>query len=234
MRKLLSVPLLMAASASQAVVFYDLTKPEPPLAFANLDPNVIMMDDVLIPVNRLNGQPRISITRIDTKIFIAQPGTYTIEAWISKAKISNSVLQPEFPLTRLISDRRTYTVANEVRNITLFPTRGNELVNLPVLPLSYQGNDYGVIFFGMSFSAPLDRLGWVLADRPDVNIDGFWGHYGQGDSRNGPKVLFDDWASFNLKITGNPVPEPASIAVLGAACLVLLRRRARAATKFRG
>jgi hypothetical protein len=215
----------LSVSLARAALLYDLTQPNPPVGFANLDPNVVMMDDVLIPVNRLAGQPRISVTSAETSIFMHLQGTYTVTEWVSKARITGGQLQPEFPLTKLGSV--TFTLGgNQLRTITWVARNGGESFSLPVLPLNFQGNDYGVFFFGLSFSAPLQNIGWCLATGPDTNLDGFYAYYGAGDSRNGVKLLDGYRASFNLRIKGSPVPEPAScLVVAGGLVLGTTRRR---------
>lgn len=215
----------LIASLSRAALLYDLSLPNPPIAYANLGPNVTMMDDVLIPASRLNGAPRISATKLETKIYVARPGTYTFKTWIAKGRISGGVLQPEFPLTQLTTNTFTAQNANQIYPFTIGDgTR--QIFSLPLLPFEFEGSSYGMFFFGMSFSNPLSDIGWVLADRPDTNLNGFYGYYGPGDSRNGPIYLDGYRSSFNLKLTGEPVPEPS---ILAAALLapILMRRRTR-------
>lgn len=227
MKKWILIGLLPClVTQARAVQMYNLSDPNPPIAFANLDPGVINFDDILIPSNRMLGQPRISINQIVTRIDVAAAGTYGVEAWVAKAKILNGQLQPETPV-RVGTISFTLGAPNANQPIT-WGNGVNEVFALPVLPITYNTLQFGVFFFGLKFDAPLDRIGWNLANGPDSNIDGFYGYYGAGNSQNGVFGLGEYRASFNVKMQGSPVPEPTtwlSMAIGSFAILVIRRRR---------
>jgi hypothetical protein len=210
-----------------AAQLYDCTLPNPPVAFSNFDENVVMMDDVMVPLNRLNGESSVAITQFQVKMFVPISGTYRVTTWISKARITGGQLQPEFPLTQLTSQNYNFPTGNTINSITVVPTGGPTVATLPWLPFNFEGNDYGVFFIGMSFSAPLQNIGWIVADGLDTNLDGFYAYYGAGDARNGVKLLDGYRASFSIKVQGMGVPEPGTWLALGCGLAFVVRRRSK-------
>lgn len=221
---LIFVPLGML-SLARAQVIYDLTQPSPPVAFANTDPGVVMFDDVLIPLDRLGGQTTLSVKKATTLIYVPIAGTYRVTAWAAKGRITNGMLQPD-GIVQLQSQPFTFPDSNTLYSITV----GNgttEAFSVPLLPFTFEGNSFRMFFYGLSFDQPLQNVGWTLANGPDTNLDGFYAYYGAGSSQNGARILSGFRASFNLKVEGAPVPEPASALALVLGIAGSRRRRKR-------
>lgn len=94
---------------------------------------------------------------------------------------------------------------------------------------------YGYFFVGMKISTDLEQNLWVIASDPN-NLTFVTDDYQDGDPSTIDNFIFgfDDAdalikGTMSMKIEGNLVPEPASLATVGLAGLALLARRRRVA-----
>lgn len=219
--------ICIAITASvNAAVLYDVTNPNPPVAYGNVDKDAIMLDDILVPSNRSNGNRRIFIQKIEAKMFAPRAGTYTIKAWAAISNFNSGPI-PVFPPTLINTQSMTFA-SNEIKTLTIGDGTST-LFSTSLFPIINSGNNYGVFFFGFSFSESEANVGWTQADGPDFNLNGFWSYYGANDPRNRFQQFAGNYrSSFNIKITGFPIPEPStSLPICAGLVLIRIRRRSR-------
>lgn len=185
-----------------------------------------MLDDVLIPMERLARPLHADVRRVDTTIYVNWPGTYTIRLTAARARIVQGKLEPEDTVIAVAERTLSLRQPHEVRTIT-FGGGGVDLFSIPVVPFTF-GEIYGAFFLGLSFSRSLENIGWTLAEGPDENLNSFFAWYGESDPRNGQRFLGQATSSFNLKLTAaEPVPEQDPSVMFATVCLLVARRRRR-------
>lgn len=217
---------LSLSLSTQAALLYANIRDTTIPSFGNLDEGVVMLDDVAIPVDRLNGPYRIIVKKVSFDVYAPVAGVSRCFLSYTKAERVNNVVGvtlPPTPLTALNITSR----ANQRQRISI-GNGVNPLFSIDLLPVTALGKSYGLFYFGLAFNRPLNNIGWVTAEGPDYNDNSFYGYYGNGDRRNGLKRFYGGvQASFNLEIEGDPVPEPATWVTLLALCGMCAKRRAR-------
>lgn len=210
------LPIGSSAQDAPVGVMYDSTTPSSIDSFANFDAGVIHLDDVLVPVGRLNGATRLKVMQFEVQLFAPVAGNIRVDSFWAKAGAGiNASLSQNVQIG-----------ANAKKKLT-FGDGVNTLFEVPLTMVTFKGKDYGGFLMGLRFNASLNRVGWVTADGPDVSANTFFAFYGNNDPRNGFKSLTGVPGTFYLKIWGEPVPEPVSAAVTGSLLALLLLRRRR-------
>lgn len=235
-RSIYCCTLMMLGSHCPAIVYYSNQNNTNPASYFNLttdlQPPPVLFDDVLVPFDRQQGAASIPITKIEADMFAKTSGTYVIRAWYAAATLENGLPQIVLPPTSL----GAYTLAmnaNERKSLVI-GDGSNVVLNAPqkVITVVATGRTYGLFYFGFSFVNSVNDIGWVTADGPDDNFNSFYAYIGAGAAQNGYRGLGGGTrSSFNLKLTGNPVPEPSCVlSLMGGMALLVSRKRMRCGT----
>jgi hypothetical protein len=231
LKGMICMGVVAAASFATCAVLYTNTTVDPFAAYGNLDPNVVMLDDVLIPPARVGDQPKVAIRKATVELWTRVAGTYQVKAWAAVGGFNQAGnLVPMLPPTQ-VGTASVVSNGFGKRNVD-FGNGTTAFFDVFLRNVSAQGTPYKMFFFGLSFDAPLDKIGWSLADGPDFNLNGFYGYYGPNSPQNGFKTYADGLkASFNLKLEGYPVPsaQPGFVLLMG---LIGMRSGTRAARKM--
>lgn len=225
-RILMAGMLSILSAWASALVLYDNSNPGDFPSYANADGG-ILFDDVFVPVERANNNFRLLLKSIQVQVYAPVAGTYRITGHIAQVDTLVPNLGPtvKAPFDDILDESYTFT-ENETKTITI----GNgvdTLFQFDVERIITVGTkSYYSFFIGLSFSAGLDKVGWLTGDGPDFSWPAYYEYSASDPGRNGIRILNPPAkSSFRLKVSGDPVPEPATLAALGLGGLGWVARR---------
>jgi len=190
----------------------------------------ITFDDIPIPNARLGGATAVDVTKVTVGIRRAgtAPATDVNLFW---ATATTNVTDPDTELdvpftpigTRSLAPRAAAAFTTE---LVVFGDGSTTLFTAPLNSTLFNG--FGSFMLGLQFSSADTNNGWRLTSGADSNGDVMWIYDtdvtpNEGAFEFGPAPQPN--ATFYIVVEGTPVPEPASLGLVGALGLMALRRR---------
>jgi hypothetical protein len=190
----------------------------------------ITFDDIPIPNARLGGASAVDVTKVT--VGIRRGGTApATDINMFFATATTTVVAPDTELDVPFTPFGTASLLgrNEAAFITELVTFGDGVNTLFTVPLNSTVIDgFGTFLLGLQFTNGDTLNGWRLTSGADANANVMWIY--DNDLAN-VEGAFNfgappaPAATFYVIIEGTPVPEPGSLGLLGAAGLLVLRRR---------
>src|SRR6266852_3730151 len=212
---LLVAALLLLPTTALSGTIYNNTVLSGPATGLTRSDRTIQIEDVLVPSSRDSSHLPLAITSITLNLSAApgQSGRFSIYLFPVK---SDGTPAPN----PVLLDTALVTFTSPFQLVTF----GNASMTLvTVAPDFTVQPGFGLFYIGLEASS-IPAADWLWANGPDANVPTAYLDNisaGQIFLNTSPGPPFPPNVSFYMKIDGTPVPEPASIVLIGTAMFVL-------------